>query len=108
MKIQVGERERERSGCFWVSYIRKSKELFLEKRKGDYEMIYIKAKGMGIGGRCWVMNGTTKCVNGDDSRWLYGEPADGRKETPRDNYVLQLQPFNLYPFSHNTYQTVSL
>jgi len=47
-------------------------------------------------------------INGDDSRWLYGEPADGRKGTLRDNYVLQLQPFNLYPFSHNRNETVSL
>lgn len=48
-------------------------------------------------------NGTTeKGFEWDDDtnsrRWLCGEEADGRKGTLRDNYVLHLQPFNLYPF----------
>ncbi|KAF9687399.1 hypothetical protein SADUNF_Sadunf02G0089500 [Salix dunnii] len=30
------------------------------------------------------------------------------REHLRDNYVLQLQPFNLYPFSHSRNETVSL
>lgn len=45
-----------------------------------------------------------------------GVTGDGRienrqmeeKGTLRDNYVLQLQPFALYPFFHNRDETVSL
>lgn len=64
-----------------------------------------------------MMNrGTTEMgVNGEGGReeertegWPYGEEADGRKGTLRDNYVLQLKPFDLYHFFHNTYEIVSL
>lgn len=41
-------------------------------------------------------------VNGDDSKWLYEEEADGSKGTLTDNYVRQLQPFIVYPLSRNT------
>ena len=41
-------------------------------------------------------------VNGDDSKWLYEEEADGSKGTLRDNYVRQLQPFIVYSLSRNT------
>lgn len=58
---------------------------------------FIEKKGMGMGRRVLGYE-WDHCVNGEDSGWPYGEAADGRKETPRDNYVLQLQPFNLYPF----------
>lgn len=69
-------------------------------------MIYDHHGYVELGVVSWM--GPLKSVNGDDRRWLYRAPADGRKETPRDNYVLQLQPFNLYPISHNRYETVSL
>jgi len=46
-------------------------------------------------------------VNGDDSKWLYEEAADGSKGTLRDNYVRQLQPFIVYPLSRNTEMRLS-
>ena len=46
-------------------------------------------------------------VNGDDSKWLYEEEADGSKGTLRDNYVRQLQPFIVYPLSRNTEMRLS-
>ena len=46
-------------------------------------------------------------VNGDDSKWLYEEAADGSKGTLRDNYVRQLQPFIVYSLSRNTEMRLS-
>ena len=47
-------------------------------------------------------------VNGDDSNMAVEEEADGSKGTLGDNYVRQLQPFNMYPFSCNRAETLSL
>ena len=49
-------------------------------------------------------------VNGDDSNMdmAVEEEADGSKGTLGDSYVRQLQPFNMYPFSCNRAETLSL
>lgn len=59
------------------------------------------------------MNGTTKCdryANGDDSRWLYEEEADGRKGTLREKKLRAPVTTMKYvsPLPQQRLETVSL
>ncbi|KAJ6730260.1 hypothetical protein OIU85_021093 [Salix viminalis] len=54
-----------------------------------------------------VINGTTGLMEMTVDGCVENRQTEEREHL-RDNYVLQLQPFNLYPFSHNRNETVAL
>lgn len=75
--------------------------------------------GGGGGGGWYFIHPSTiylSCKGREGPQWLMGVTVHGcignrqmeeRKHILKDKYVQELQPFNLYPISHNTEDSVS-